>query len=428
MNERKFLKQINEKNNEYGEFTIATVENLMFEQLEAEQQKELVTRKTGFFSKLFNKNKKYKSGYQIIEDNFELILSKVPKTQINTFLYTILQYDKLNDVIKNKFPELLKKINKDDGELGSFLFDFVRDNSENHEFIQDNTDLILENTKINQLFRTVGFLNKETNANKEKLNNKLEENKLQISGELLIASIWRRFYGDKFYSENDRKEESELIKEQYAPTVMIMIEELLKEQNKKWIDIKEVGTGAYSNVYEIGDKILKIGNPRKKFEVPNHKRILQPLTRINLQEDKDDKLACIEICEKVGTDYREDFNEVIYEIYRDLRDDGIIWTDTRWKNVGKLLKDNVVTLNGEKINVAPNSIGFDKSNKDKYLKAGEFVILDTDYIFKEGDPELENINKTEMEPFEKRYLQEKTNNILKKENQKQMEVIKDYER
>ena len=169
-----------------------------------------------------------------------------------------------------------------------------------------------------------------------------------------------------------------------------MIEELLESEGVDYIDIEKMGGGSYSDVYKIGNKVLKVGGERGTYTIPNHRRILQPLTRTNFIDEKNGLvIGCVEISDRVKTiPRREQDKEKLYAVYKELRDAGIIWTDVRFENVGKLITKNIPTLNGEEIDVAPNSVGFNKKvSKEQVLDNGEWVVLDTDYIYKKDTKE-----------------------------------------
>ena len=68
-------------------------------------------------------------------------------------------------------------------------------------------------------------------------------------------------------------------------------------------------------------------------------------------------------------------------MYKELRNSGIIWTDARGANAGRLINPNTKTLNGEYFDVSPNAVGFDKKSENTELQLGDIVILDTDYIY-----------------------------------------------
>lgn len=128
-------------------------------------------------------------------------------------------------------------------------------------------------------------------------------------------------------------------------------------------------------------------------EIPNHKRILKPLLRRNVPVDFEEKISLGELKEEdiislecqdfVNVKWHEELNdkeieENLYYIYKDLKKDGIIWTDIKPENVGK-------------------------------SQNGELVILDMDRIYKEDN--LPEFNKYSLDrslymQFEKRFLNE----------------------
>lgn len=419
MNERKFLKLLNEKQNTNGKCTRSLVLKILLE-----QKQDLTVSKRNFFKKLFAKNKKVKSGYQIIEDNLDLILQKTPNNEITSILEYMINDNNANAIVRNNFFRILENIDDRISQNELFLEDFIMHGKDNHDFVMGNIEKIVENTSGNQLFYTIAFLRKnfpnEMSSEKmEFFNKKLEENKSEVAGSLLIRSLSEQF-GFLEFQGIDVTHKKRETNEKYAAVVMTMIEELLKSENKKWIDIKHIGEGGFSNVFEIGDKVLKIGRPRNTYNIPNHRRILQPLIRTNLGETANEQFACIEITEKVDTDISMDSEEVLYQIYKDLRDDGIIWTDIRFANIGRLKSDNIPTLNNETMYVSPNSVGFDKENTEEPLKSGDFVILDSDFIYIEGDTQIRVLEKGRKNEFEKRYLQERVDSVHKKY------MVKDY--
>jgi len=188
---------------------------------------------------------------------------------------------------------------------------------------------------------------------------------------------------------------------EYSETLLIMFEELLKSENKRWIDVEKVGKGFYSDVYSIGDKIIKIGIPRGTHKMPNHRRILQPLIRTNLLNKENKEIGCIEVTER--TIIKQCNQNELYEIYKELREDGIIWTDVKSENVGQLVRPNRVYLNGKTISINTNSTGLDGNNYHKPLQAGELVIIDSDYIYSDKDSGITWIDNGS---FEKRYQRE----------------------
>lgn len=141
--------------------------------------------------------------------------------------------------------------------------------------------------------------------------------------------------------------------------------------------------GSYSAVYEIGSKILKIGKAACTYKVPkNNKRFLQSLFRFQFpftnQQDYEDDFR-IEIMEKCDTKSNITDDE-LYELWEDIRRDGMIWTDISKSNVGRLLRDNKIYFNGIE-NVYKPNLGFEENNDVEVLKKGELVLIDLDYVY-----------------------------------------------
>ena len=103
-------------------------------------------------------------------------------------------------------------------------------------------------------------------------------------------------------------------------------------------DIKHLDTGGYSNVLKIGSKVLKLGKKRKNFSVKNNKRFLACIREEIKSLYSGEVILTYEITEMVDTKHNSMVN--IYELYKELLDQGLIWTDCHKDNVGILLKDN----------------------------------------------------------------------------------------
>lgn len=191
-----------------------------------------------------------------------------------------------------------------------------------------------------------------------------------------------------------------------------LFQEILDHEQKDWIDIDYIDSGGYSHVYKIGSKILKVGKERESYEIPYDKRILQPLIRVNLSDLSSTNKGTIEVCEKVERNIEID-EEELYDLYKELRDRGIIWTDVKKKNVGRLLKENKRHWN-KQLGNPKKAVGYMEDEEfnleEDHLKKGEIVILDTDFIYYENDLHIKWPNKMGLK-FEKRYQLEK--NIIK---------------
>ncbi len=152
-----------------------------------------------------------------------------------------------------------------------------------------------------------------------------------------------------------------------------LIDGILKDENKTIIDLHYLDEGGYSKVFVVGEKILKIGSTRYTHNIPNSKLFLQPFLRLDLKTLH----ACVEITTKVKTyDIKID-EQKLYEYYKQLRNEGIVWFDPKMDNVGELIMPNNVLYKNKVININQKYNGFDK-NIDDILLPGEIVICDLD--------------------------------------------------
>ena len=196
----------------------------------------------------------------------------------------------------------------------------------------------------------------------------------------------------------------DLKKENLLDELKKLVDSIVKYENKNYSDIRKIGYGSFSDVYQIGNKVIKFGKERKKFNIDRNKLFLQPIYRANIKSGIDKRqLMCIEVTEVVDT--RNVNTENLYQVYKKLREEGYVWIDCRLDNIGRLLKDN--------------KIYFDKkySEEPEYLEKGDIVILDNDFIYTEE--EFRNLDKSNHEKlnnkynydliknFESRYQQEK---------------------
>ena len=204
-------------------------------------------------------------------------------------------------------------------------------------------------------------------------------------------------------------------KEKYTSFLKQLIEEILQNEKLNYHDIEYLDSGYYSKVYKIGDKVLKIGNERKKFNIPFNKRFLKPLYRQNISSlDGKKTLFCIEITEYVDTNDITD--DDVYQVYKELREQGLVWTDCKRSNLGRLRKDNKIYFDGI-TSVSKNSTGYLDDN-DEILKKGELVIIDNDYIFPETeffdlyDGDYSSLAFEIFKKYENRYNKEKMSRKL----------------
>ncbi len=408
MNEREFLKEIKSKGNEDGHFTPSIV-NALIQQGRSLQ----IVKKENIFARLLRRTRKIKSTSQIVEDNIGIILERTADNQLAVLLSILLDNEEMLGVVESKFGAIIARLQKpqniEDKEMkimnsarGRFLRKFRKTKNAEAVLIA-NIDEILQGTVTIEDIDILQGLSEETN---EKINEKLESEKEIVARELL---------GNIVFSRINVKEQQRLI-DDYVPMVTRILEELLADQHAEMKDMKLIGRGSYSRVYQVGEKVLKIGQPRGTYKIPNHPRLLQPLTRTSLIDEHDGNrvFACIEISDRADKITGEDLQvEKLYQLYKELRDSGIVWTDARFANVGKLRKSNRPSLNGETMSVDPVAVGMDKETEGKALEVGEWVIIDLDYIYRQEDSFIDwNIENSYSEGFDERWKQEKQGKVI----------------
>lgn len=405
MNERQFLREINHRSNDTGSFTYAQVKQFI-----EENSKPSVDRKVSIFAKLFKLRQK--TVKEIIEDNFEHLIDRCCDDYVGELLILLWDNEDTKDILGKKFGHIVErfkgnKLFEDDELLALGIQEekFLRQLSktdEGKELIKSNFEEILDCTPKNHLFEVTQNMKKISSETEEILDQYLRDNSYDVAKSLLYN---RRI---AFHSGIHQ------LVDDYTDTILIMIEELLKSENARWVDIRSLGSGGYSCVYQIGDKVLKIGANRGTYHMPNHTRILQPLTRTSLIDERNNNtpFAVVEVADRVDKLSYEDYKEEnLYMIYKELREDGIIWTDARFDNIGILRKPNRPNLHGKDIYISPNSVGFIGEIKGKEINEGDFVIIDTDYIYREDDPKIEWLKGGFSVKFEKRWQQERQQKI-----------------
>lgn len=188
-----------------------------------------------------------------------------------------------------------------------------------------------------------------------------------------------------------------------------IVDEIAKNENTDISELEYIGTGSLTSVYKLGNKVIKFGKNRLTDKIPYHKRILQPLIRRKVLSGF--RNLYIEISGYIKPD-NSITDEDAYLIYKELRDDGIIWLDAKRENLGRLEKDNIAHFN-EPLYVKNETVGYipETLRQDKPLQKGELVIIDTDYLFRENDFDVTLLDRRVNTDFyqicEQRYQEEK---------------------
>ena len=265
------------------------------------------------------------------------------------------------------------------------------------DIVNNNINIFIDNSIcLMDLKRDISNL--KINFDKILLINRIN-NRMDDSLDIVLEEILStKFDYDKFSNEK------------IIPYLKRIIDELCEQEKVRYHDIKYAGGGDFSSCFKIGHKYFKIGDKRRTFYIKNNKRFLQPLIREEIKTLNDEFLCCLEINEEVDTKNITD-NDV-YLVYQELRKQGIIWTDPKKANLGRLIKDNKIYFDSiDKIDKI--GTGF-LTDSDYTLKAGELVIIDTDFIYDEDDLDYLNHTTSLWANFEQRYQEELFMSSIKK--------------
>lgn len=383
MNRKKFEKKIAFEI-EKGVFTSWTIEEL------------INNDKKSFFNNV--------NIYDLIEENFETIISKCHnKSQMIDVLY---KYDKTKEMVNKDFLNII--LHCDCYEINEINRNTNLDVDIN-EIINNNFEYFLEKYNIEELYKLYFNLKslELSSENKDKLNTNIAQNKDKF------AKILYKL--PKFEDKKDSKSVLDITTK--------IIDELCEEEKITYTDIKKIGSGAYSNVYLIGDKVLKLGEKRRTYDIPDDKRILKPLIRVDLSKYSDVENT-IEVSNKVDTNINLSDDE-LYNLYKELRERNIVFTDLRNANLGYLLEDNNYNWDKQLSDILEaRGIISNNERNEEILKKGDIVITDTDFIFRSDDPNIDK-GSGNYEKFEKRYQEEKKKNSFV--NSLKSSVVKDEE-
>ena len=137
---------------------------------------------------------------------------------------------------------------------------------------------------------------------------------------------------------------------------------------------------------------------------PNNPYIIAPLLRKKLEFNGESCFA--EVTERVDTSIKPS-KEELYQLFKNLRNLNLVWTDIKEINVGRLKKENIIHWR-ENLSPTEQVLSLDAKRGEIILKEGDLVILDADFIYDENDSNINYSNNRELyNEFEDRYQKEK---------------------
>ena len=190
-------------------------------------------------------------------------------------------------------------------------------------------------------------------------------------------------YEDLFFSAKQ--------KEEFETFFRLIIKELQTYAIKNGYepDLKKICTGSTSIVYELGDKIIKIGKPRRSKTIPYCEFILQPI--INRTFEFDGYKIHLEITQKtLAIDNQDEhahlsederFQEDVSILNKNLYSIGLSSNDLHPGNIGILLKTNKIHYDEITFDTADSNVtSISNNNNFRILPKGRSVIIDLDDI------------------------------------------------
>lgn len=186
-----------------------------------------------------------------------------------------------------------------------------------------------------------------------------------------------------------------------------IVSELLHEQGLRVGDIKTLNPGAFSDVFKVGDFVVKLGLNRETKELPVHDRILPSVLRFEVTSSEDmgnglrrNVNSFIEVQPHVKLmDLQErsvfgDGQPETFEVFSDLRHSGIFWGDVAKRNLGyvdkapnisvRLFKDLKNELNESEF----VTVYHDDNNSNIRVSDGDspyYFVIDTDFLYQVND-------------------------------------------
>ena len=352
-------------------------------------------------------NTEGKTDKEIILEHFDEVIEYCDRYLVAEFLVKEAVYDPdYEEYISKNFTGLVSIIPAYD------LYKFLGTLTEfSPSVIIENINEIISDENIENFWNIFASVKGRNEDIDRLLNEKLRDGNNYFEKALIFQ------YLEKQRIENSRgtvipdfkQKVSDKEKNIYAKTLNYVIRETLDETHTDYTDIRYLDEGVFSQVYQIGDKVLKIGSELHKYKIPNHRRLLQPLIRANYTLEEGTVFSSFQLF-PLGDTYfssEEKTDDKLYEVYKDCRKDGIILLDIKWENLCKLLSDNVTTWRGKRVEISPDSVGLEGEEKGSPLKKGDIVYDDLDLIYRENDPDIPWVKMSdECKKLEQRYQNE----------------------
>ena len=328
--------------------------------------------------------------YEELMNNINIIAKKYNDKELLSLSKTLEYKQRLNFHYKincylnnTPYKEILATYNYQDKFIKK-----LEDNDE-LEYIVKNIHKIIKNSSVLKDTPLLYLKQNENRINKE------DSNRIEST----IAKTTSMYY------PNIEKENLDKLTE--------LLKSTAREENTTLLDIRYIGYGAYSEVFRIKSKIIKVGYKRECPNIPENNRILIPYFKGNIGSDFIEINDYISNIGKITT-------EDVYSVYKDIRDEGLIWLDPGKDNIAKVSDEILYKINLRKNNLTNKGI---IKNNNHIPEQKNILLIDLDHIIFENDEEkIEKIRKNlseernaTLDKLETRYCKEtKKAKVLKK--------------
>lgn len=313
------------------------------------------------------------------------ILNAISTIDLGRMFY-LEMLNRLNEDNQRKFLNLLVENKRD------IPYSGIEYKGKNRQIIYDNIDLFIENAQ--NLYNLMNFV-KDNPTDLSKVKDYIDNNEEKTMNSIFCET------------EHLVKINDPIMKE----TIKLMVLDVMRNENAKFSDITYNG-GGFSRILLIGNKVIKLGDRATK-KIPNNPYIIFPLLRQEF--DINNEKCFAEVTERVDTSTKPS-SEELYQLFKNLRNLGLKWTDIKPENTGRLKRKNIIHWN-EPLDPSEEVLGLEPKRGTTILEEGDLVVLDADFIYDENDPNIKHTNNKYLyDEFEQRYQKEKINKENQEEN------------
>ena len=179
------------------------------------------------------------------------------------------------------------------------------------------------------------------------------------------------------------------------------------------LGIETIDNRTASRIFKLGDKVIKSRLRCYCEDIPYSDNLLLPYFRGKIGSEH------FEITDYVNVECDKFTRDELYDVYKNLREQGIIWLDPGEDNLGRMNKKTFDNHESKKYLLKQNGFLKNPNYIKNDLNIGDVVIIDLDYLIYEDELEydkdkIRDITRTmeiyrfaTRENLEKRYQEEK---------------------